>query len=150
MAEIIKVPNIKDYTQEIDDNGCLILTPKTKYSTEDELNRGDFTSSSIIHCKIMNKEEIISNNKTKYRQVLDEIWVKMPAQKILQTTTFNMKLTNENGKSGYIWCPKINMSIQNKDAKGTLKEIIHMVKINGYNIDISIKLKSGKMIYFKL
>jgi len=48
----------------------------------------------------------------------------MSASIILQNTTFNIKLTNENGKCGYIWKPEINMSIQGKDAPGTLKEII--------------------------
>jgi len=38
MTEIIHIPNIEKYTQEII-NGELILTPKENYITEDELNR---------------------------------------------------------------------------------------------------------------
>ena len=38
----------------------------------------------------------------------------MPTQKILQTTTFNFKLTNENYEKGYKWDDDINMSYQSK------------------------------------
>jgi hypothetical protein len=72
----------------------------------------------------------------------------MAASTILQNTTFNIKLTNENGNKGYEWCPEINMSIQRKDANGTLKEIIKMIKINNYKIDIGIKLSSNEMIKY--
>jgi uncharacterized protein YaiL (DUF2058 family) len=40
------------------------------------------------------------------------------------------------------------MSIQKKDANGTLKEIIKMIKINNYKIDIGIKLSSNEMIKY--
>ena len=54
----------------------------------------------------------------------------MPTQKILQETTFNFKLSNENGYNGYLWCEDINMSFQNKDAKNTIIEILKMIKVN--------------------
>ena len=40
------------------------------------------------------------------------------------------KLNNENGEKGFNWCDDIHMSFQSKDATGTLKEIINMVKVN--------------------
>jgi hypothetical protein len=42
------------------------------------------------------------------------------------------------------------MSFQSKDAKNTLKEIIEMVKENELNINLSIKLQTGNIIYFKI
>jgi hypothetical protein len=74
----------------------------------------------------------------------------MPTQKIFQNTTFNFKLSNENGLKGYNWSPEINMSFQNKDSNNTIKEIINMVKINKYNINICIRLESDKTILFKI
>ena len=74
----------------------------------------------------------------------------MPTQKILQTTTFNMKLTNHNGLNGYKWCPKLNLSIQHKDTNNTVKEILNMIKINNYSIKINIKLETNYIIKFKL
>ncbi len=72
----------------------------------------------------------------------------MPTQQILQTTKFNFKLTDEHGDKGYTWCPEINMSFQNKDALGTIKEIINMVKVNGMTIELAIKLETGLKVYF--
>ena len=148
MTERIRIPNIENYTQEII-NGELILTPKKQYMTENELNMTHITSSNIEECIIKKEEAHISTN-TSYRSVLIDIWKSMPTQKILQTTTFNFKLTNENGVKGYKWCDDIHMSFQNKDAIGTLKEIINMVKINKLTIEMSIKLETGRIVHFKI
>jgi len=148
MTEIIRIPNIENYTQEII-NGELILTPKQRYISEDELNNTQIKNSSIVKCLIKKEKEIISIN-TSYRSVLIDIWKSMPTQQILQTTTFNFKLTCENGEKGYKWCPDINMSFQNKDANGTLKEILKMIKVNKMFIHLSIKLETDKMIHFKI
>jgi len=148
MSELIRIPNIENYTQEII-NGELILTPKQKYITETELNATRITHSSIIECVIKKGEENISTNK-KYRSVLVDIWKSMPTQKILQNTTFNFKLINENGEKGYLWCPDINMSFQSKDSKGSLVEILNMIKVNNLTIKLSIKLETGRIVYFKI
>ena len=95
------------------------------------------------------KEEIISIN-TRYQSILNDIWKSMTTQKILQNTTFNFKLTNENGEKGYNWSNEISMSFQGKDANGTFKEIINMIKVNNMSINISIQLHTGEMIYFKI
>ena len=148
MTELIRIPNIENYTQEII-NGELILTPKKQYMTENELNITSIIHSKIEECLIKKEDEIIST-KTSYKSVLVDIWKSMPTQKILQTTTFNLKLTNENGKKGYNWRNDIHMSVQNKDSTGTLKEIINMVKVNKLTIKLSIKLETGKIVHFKL
>jgi hypothetical protein len=148
MTQLIRIPNIENYTQEII-NGELILTPKKQYMTENELNITQFTHSTIEECLIKKKEETISTN-TKYRSVLVDIWKSMPTQRILQTTTFNLKLTNENGEKGYNWCDDIHMSFQSKDANGTLKEILNMVKVNKLTVNLSIKLETGRIVHFKI
>ena len=58
------------------------------------------------------KEDEIISTKKKYRSVLLDLWKFMPTQRILQTSTFNFKMTNENGKNGYKWCDDIKMSFQ--------------------------------------
>jgi hypothetical protein len=148
MSEIIRIPNIENYTQEII-NGELILTPKKIFITENELYMTQITRSIIEECIIKKEEENITTN-TSFRGILIDIWKYMPTQKILQTTTFNFKLTNENGEKGYTWCDDIKMSFQNKDAKGTLKEIIHMIKVNKMSIILSIKLETNRIIHFKI
>ena len=123
MSEQIIIRNYEDYDQKII-NGNLIFTLKRKYITEDILNETSLTSSRIQDCSIINDENIITNKKN-YRAILIDIYKSMPTQKILQNTTFNFKLTNENGTKGYIWCEDILMSFQNKDSNGTMKEIIN-------------------------
>ena len=117
--------------------------------TENELNMTNITNSKIEECIIKKEEAYISTNKY-YRSVLVDIWKDMPTQKILQTTTFNFILTKEDGVKGYKWCDDIHMSFQNKDAEGTLKEIINMVKVNKLTFEISIKLETGRIVHFKM
>jgi len=148
MTEKIRIKNIENYILEIN-NGELILTPKENYITENELNTTNITHSKIEECIIKKEEENISTTKTNYRSVLVDIWKHMSVQKILQTTIFNFKLTNENGEKGYIWCPDIGMSFQSKCAKETLTEILNMVKVNKLTIKLTIKLETGRIINFK-
>ena len=148
MTDLIRIPKIENYTQEII-NGDLILTPKKQYLTENELYMTQITNSSIVECLIQKEEEKISTEKS-YRGALIDIWKSMPTQKILQTTSFNFKLTNENGKKGYYWCDEIKMSFQSKDDEQTLKEIIRMVKENKLTIKLIIKLEIGRMVHFKI
>ena len=147
--DIIRIPNINNYTQEIIDN-ILILIPIYNYISLEELLLKSLSNSRIINCIIKdNEDEIICNSPNSYFRILIDIYKSLSASFILQNTTFNIKLTNENGIRGYIWCPEINMSVQGKDAKGTLKEIIKMINVNNYKIDIQIKLLNDEIINYK-
>lgn len=147
MSQVIRIPNIEEYILEIINNE-LILTPKKKYITEDELNKISLTHSKIIFFKVHKEEEIISSGRKSFRSVLVDIWKSLPTQKILMNTTFNFKLLNENGEKGYYWCDDIQMSFQNKDVNGTFKEILHMTKVNNLTIKLSIKLETDRIINF--
>ena len=127
------------------------VTPIYIIVNETELLSKEFNNSKINYCIIKdNNDDIVSNDKNKWFLILKDIYKSSPTSTILQNTTFNIKLTNENGNKGYEWCPEVNMSIQRKDANGTLKEIIKMIKINNYKIDIVIKLQSNELIKFNL
>jgi hypothetical protein len=60
-----------------------------------------------------------------------------------------MKLSDEDGIHGYKWSPELKMSIQNKDSNYTMKEVLKMIKVNNYSIQISIRLETGKTINYK-
>jgi len=62
MNEVIRIPNIDKYIQEII-NGQLILTPKKQYITENELNMTVIKKSSIEECLIEKEDETISTKK---------------------------------------------------------------------------------------
>jgi hypothetical protein len=150
MTEEIRIPNIQNYTQQYID-GELVLTPIYQYITEDELNETNILYSKIVTCEITNKLDIIYiiSKNTNYRAILIDIWKTLPSQSILQTTTYNFKLSNENGEKGYNWCNEINMSFQDKNALGALREIINICKINNLSINLSIKLPTNKIVFLK-
>ena len=148
MTGVIRVPNIENYMQEII-NGELIISPKKIYITENELGMTGLTGSKIEECLIKKREEIIST-KTNYRGIVVDIWKSMPTEKIRETSTYNIKSTNENGFKGYNWSADLNMSFPDKNANGACKEIIKMVKVNHMSIKISIKLETGRIVHFKI
>ena len=152
MNNIIRIPNINNYHQAIINNE-LVLTPIYNYITLDELLDKNLTNSKINYCIITDADadadnEVISNS-IKYSKILIDIYKYLPASFILQNTTFNIKLTNENGNRGYTWYSEINMSVQGKDSNGTFKEIIKMINLNNYKIDIEIELSNGESINYK-
>ena len=148
MNNIIRIPNINNYRQSIIDNE-LILTPIYNYISIDVLLDLNLTNSRINYCIITDIEEEIISNSNRYFRILIDIYKSLSASFILQNTTFNIKLTNEDGNKGYNWCPEINMSVQGKNSNGTLKEIIKMITLNNYKIDIEIELADGTKNNYK-
>jgi hypothetical protein len=150
MNNIIRIPNINNYHQAIINNE-LVLTPIYNYITLDELLDKNLTNSKINYCIItdINADNEIISNSIKYNRILIDIYKYLPASFILQNTTFNIKLTNENGNKGYHFYSEINMSVQAKDANGTFKEIIKMINLNNYKIDIGIELSNNEKINYK-
>jgi hypothetical protein len=146
--EVIRIPNIETYDQAII-GGILVLTPKKSYIEQFEFMRLSFKGSTILNCSVKGNESVVSDKK-KYRQILVDIWKSMPTQLILQNTSFNFKLTDEKGEKGFKWCNEINMSFLGKDASGSIKEIINMIHLNKYKIDISIKSGEGMVYHFKI
>jgi hypothetical protein len=148
MAEIIRIPDIVNYLQEIVE-GVLILTPRRRYITEPEFEALKLINSTIIECEVKRGDTIISRKK-KYQSILNDIWPLLPTQRLLQTTTYNMYADDMKGYNGYYWSSVAKMSVQRKDANGAMKEILHMVRMNRYTMDISIRLELGQIIYFKI
>jgi hypothetical protein len=150
MNNIIRIPNINNYHQAIINNE-LVLTPIYNYITLDELFDKNLTNSKINYCIItdINADNTVISNSNKYNRILIDIYKYLPASFILQNTTFNIKLTNENGNRGYHFYSEINMSVQNKDSNGTFKEIIKMINLNNYKIDIGIELSNNEKINYK-
>lgn len=146
LMEEIRVPNIQNYTQKIVD-GVLILKPKQIYATEDEVAES-ITNSVIVSCLVKGVQNDASlSTLESLRFILLNIWKRMPAQKILQTTTFNFKLTDEDN---YKWSPEIKMFIQPKNTTNTFKELCNMIRVNKTTIELTIKNKAGKILYFKI
>jgi len=127
----------------------VLMNTSKHYITENEININEITDSIILKCIIKRENEIISINRTKYKKILIDIWKSMTMRQILKNSEFNFKLSYENNQK-FSWCEDLNISFQNKDTKETFKEILNMVKINKLSINLSIKLKTNKIIHLKI
>jgi len=140
------IENIEKYEYEVID-GNLKFTPKL-LTCEELLRKYSYKKSSIEECNIINRDKIISTS-TKYNRIMKDIMCIMDTHQILNNMGTTVKLTNENGLNGYNWDEKLRVSIRNKDADGTLKEIIKLVNLNNISIDLRIKLESGEIVHFR-
>ena len=158
MSEVICIENIQNYTFVISDN-TLTLTPKEpgflteepKILTEDELIMLAFRNVTILSSVIKSDSTIISA-KTTLVCALFDILNSMTREQVIETTRLSYILNNntEDGTGDYYWSRILNISfycaINDNDI---INEILHMVKINNYTINLSIKLNNGKIVNFK-
>ena len=89
---IITIENISKYTLEFKD-GSLIATPKMNEESlgeelsEDELLKKDYGYSNVLSCEITNCEGELISNKTKYMDILKDIWDLMTIEDIHNHST---------------------------------------------------------------
>jgi acetolactate synthase regulatory subunit len=57
-------------------------------------------------------------------------------------------MTHEKGFQGFWWNESLNMSLRLKNRNETVKEIIKMVKHNGYKLMMTVELKNKTIIEF--
>ena len=148
LTKIIEIPNIDKYNISIL-NGTMTLTMIEDINIE---LPESLTNTKIKTCKIYKKSnnEVISIDRKAFRTVLVDIWKSMPTQKIIQNTTFNIELENMEGNKGYTYHKDLKFSFQSKDTNGTWKEIIKMVELNHYQMDIVIQLTDGKLVEYSI
>jgi hypothetical protein len=78
---------------------------------------------------------------------LIEIYKIIPIQVVLLNSKFNFKHENIN-INGYNWCEDLQVSIQGKCANDTMREILHMTKINNIQLCIHIQLNNGEIVKY--
>ena len=117
-----------------------------EFLKNNEFPKYDFTNSKIIENSITTYNDIIISNNKNYSSILKDIYLSMPIHKIPLRATF-ITLGNVKGKGTYI--PNLNMTIKGNNANTTIKEIINLIEINNYKINIKIKLSTGDEITLK-
>ena len=148
------IPNIENFTQQIV-NGSLVLTTSNPnieefapqidapHLDEDALFSKDFGNSKIIECKINNIDII----HRKYIKIIRYLYSFMNRKTILQNTKLNI-LREEKNDDGFKYYSKLGISIQGVESKRGLREIINIIKVQNYNIDIQIKLQNDEIVRF--
>jgi hypothetical protein len=142
MDNIIIIPNIREFTLQII-NGNLVLTKIDPIIDEVTLLKKNLRGSIIIECKINDR----NINVYKYKKLLIYLYSTIDIETILQNTILNIS-QQEIYDKGFVYYRQLGLSLQGADAKRTLKEIINIIKIKDYNIDLKIKLKNDEIIHF--
>ncbi len=110
-----------------------------------EIFKKDLTFSKILDCLIDNKKP----ERLTYRNILINVLKKMSKQNILKLSSFNFKEEKVYDDNGHNWCEDIQLSIQNKDATKTLKEIIRLCEINKFSLLLKIQLSTKEIITYR-
>ncbi len=110
-----------------------------------EIFKKDLTFSKILDCLIDNKKP----ERLTYRNILINVLKKMSKQNILKLSSFNFKEEKVYDDNGHNWCEDIQLSIQNKDATNTLKEIIRLCEINKFSLLLKIQLSTKEIITYR-
>ncbi len=110
-----------------------------------EIFKKDLTFSKILECVIDNKKP----ERLTYRNILINILKKMSKENILKLSSFNFKEEKVYDDNGHNWCEDIQLSIQNKDATNTLKEIIRLCEINKFSLLLKIQLSTKEIITYR-
>lgn len=141
---VFELDNISNYILDITQNKLIIKHNITALNL-DNINDFDYANSVILECKI----NTIDVNKLKYKSIMLEIL------KYLKTIKVNFRdvitMNYQDGIktiNGYHYDYDLNISIQSKDSKGTLTEIVNIIKKTNISFYIKIKLINNQIIYF--
>jgi len=143
----IIIENAHQYTQQLV-NGNIIFTRinTTPYIDRNSLFEKNLRNSNIIECKINN----INTNQYKYKSLLLFLYKNINNRElIIQQTNLNI-VPYEKHNSGFTYHREFNFSIQGADARSTLKEIINMVNIMNYSMELKIQLQDGEILHFNI
>jgi len=145
----LNIPSMPDelYGKYLSFNNAEISIDEiVNYLTEKELFNKVLENSKIKKCKINNEDINIFN----YRPILINIYDKMDKETIFKNTKLNCKEEEINNK-GFVYYEKFKLSIQGASAEKTLSEIVNMIKVNKWNMQIQIQLKhNDEIINFKI
>ena len=145
----ITIDNISDYVLKFEDNK---LTINIKYSSINDSSNVEFTKSTVLECIVKKDDIIVSNNPKTYvdlwYDLLDYCELDYIKEKYKDLKSFNFE-TNERIKD-WSWQNKHKFAYRRKNANGTLKEIFDIIDEKELQVDIKIKLESGKILHYKV
>ena len=142
MDNTITIENIQQYSQQIL-NGNLILTRLIPVVDVATLFQKNLRGSTILECKINNMIRDIK----KYKKLLINLYSETDIETIIENTTLNIK-REERYDKGFQYYSNLRISIQGSDTRKTLHEIINIIQINNYSMELKIKLINDEVIRF--
>ena len=113
--------------------------------SKEDLMKKDLAHSKIVYSRINNFD--IYKFNLSYKGVLKILYGMIPKETIVEHTKFNIKKYKFND-NGYKWDEDLGLSIQGKDAKHTLAEIVMFTEIQKFNMYIMIELENEEIIEY--
>jgi hypothetical protein len=160
IIETIVIKNIDDYEQTFSGNTTTFTKKTIIRLLEEERSKEerntlskntikniDLRGSKIMECKINNISVV---DKCKYISILVHLYLIInDKQFIINNTKMHVKPEKQNF-SGFTYYENIDLSIQNKDAKNTLLEIINMILHTNHTIVLKIQINNGEIIIIRI
>jgi hypothetical protein len=140
----IIIKNVSNYFIVFKDDQIILEEKKDKYLSEKELLDQDLKYSLLKKCYINDKIFKCS----KYKTFLIQLYKHISDDEIISISTMRIEKGNRYD-SGFIYYEDLGFSVQGKDSKGTLTEIIHISKHYEINIEFEILLKNKKTIFYR-
>jgi len=138
--------SLDEYAYEIVDNK-LIVRAKRKYSTQKEIMKNAI-SSSIQECIVYSGTTLVSEEK-KWSPAIRKMWAKVDKKTLREITTFNIMYGDQEGHLGYNYCEELQISHQNKDARGCFAEMVNLCEKLNMTLQLTLKIESGEILYYK-
>ena len=140
--EAMRLPQISTSNSSIENNIAQQMRNKKEFL------KSNFTYSKIQTYWIKNTSgEIISSGRKHYMPIVVDIWKTMNVDKIINYTTLQVSRTKSKSER---WISEISLSYKSTKVQKVIHEIINMVQLNGYNLDIEILLKNGQVTNLKI
>ena len=149
----ITIENISKYILEFKD-GSLIVTPKMKMNeellskdeslseelSEDELLKKDYGYSEVLRCEIKNSDGELISNKTKYMDILKDIWDLMTIEDIHNHST-HLYVGKTNNKRIYK-----ELYYNSLSKTHIFQKVLKMIKHNSLTMNLQIEMKDKEVL----
>jgi hypothetical protein len=132
------------------DKNIEMSTPLKNYITYyDLLNNVDLTNTTPVFFNITSKDNIIASSETSthtWISIVRALWDSMQIKCIINNTTYDLIETSILDENNFIYNrANIHLVFASKNANDAFKqEIMNLVNINKYKIDITIQLNEEK------
>ena len=132
-----------------DINNNIISENRKKYQTVLKDIWSTMRKEVLLEKTTYNMREINENNvlpNTNTNNIVHSLSDILP--NIINLSDILPNIINESDRSRFI-INSLQLSIRCKEAKGAIKEIINMIKVNNYSIEMYLKLKNNHIFYYK-
>lgn len=136
--------DLSAYNAEFDSEGNITMKPKIVTVADVSASYSDicFTKSSVIACSIQEQDQSVLLYNPILRKIYDIIG---QGTKIILHSTMNITTTNKSDK-GFIYIPKLGISVQNACATKTVQEIMTQVQAHNIPLNMQVRLADGRLV----